>query len=137
MMRIRKTLLTSLVLGMILIYGTIVFFKQNNSSYEEDFKLKSKKRGNDPNNKFWCSHINPYNIPAEDLEGKELPSAIIIGAKKCGTTELAQFLVTHPWIVTPLQEAHFFDNDQCYAKGLNACEYFCVQNKNFSNFNRQ
>jgi hypothetical protein len=39
-----------------------------------------------------------------------LPSVLIIGAQKSGTTSLYQYLVEHPNIVPPLtKEAHFFD----------------------------
>ena len=39
-----------------------------------------------------------------------LPSALIIGAQKSGTTSLYQYLVAHPDVVPPLtKEVHFFD----------------------------
>ena len=40
-----------------------------------------------------------------------IPSFIIIGAQRCGTTSLFKYLTQHPSIRTPLyKEIHFFDN---------------------------
>ena len=39
-----------------------------------------------------------------------LPSFIIVGAQKCGTTSLHRYLSTHPAVVPPLhKEVHYFD----------------------------
>ena len=44
------------------------------------------------------------------LTGKKLPSAILIGAKKCGTGAIQFFLKNHSQIVVPKkEEMHFFD----------------------------
>jgi hypothetical protein len=47
---------------------------------------------------------------------KKLPSAIIIGAKKCGTRALLKFIGAHPNVSTAGAEVHFFD--RFYHMGL-------------------
>lgn len=48
-----------------------------------------------------------------------LPNFIIIGAQKCGTTSLYQYLSEHPQVIPALKkEIHFFD-DMEFGKGLN------------------
>ena len=50
-----------------------------------------------------------------------LPNIICIGAKKCGTGALQQFLSGHPQIVrtsSKVDEPHFFDQDENYEKGV-------------------
>lgn len=49
---------------------------------------------------------------------KHLPNCIIIGARKCGTRALLEFLDTHPRIRKVTDELHFFDDDARYALGL-------------------
>ncbi|KAH9490431.1 Heparan sulfate glucosamine 3-O-sulfotransferase 5 [Bulinus truncatus] len=46
------------------------------------------------------------------------PFAIIIGAGKCGTRALLEFLTIHPYIVTANSEVHFFDLDENFKKGF-------------------
>ena len=42
---------------------------------------------------------------------KMIPSFIIIGAQRCGTTSLFNYLIQHPSVKKPLyKEIHFFDN---------------------------
>ena len=42
---------------------------------------------------------------------KMLPSFIIIGAQRCGTTSLFNYIIQHPSVKKPLyKEIHFFDN---------------------------
>lgn len=48
---------------------------------------------------------------------KRLPQSIIIGARKCGTRALLEFLGLHPWIQPADQEVHFFDDDRNYNRG--------------------
>jgi hypothetical protein len=46
-----------------------------------------------------------------------MPDFIIIGAQKCGTTSLYQYLVKHPYIVSATRkQMHFFDNN--FSKGI-------------------
>jgi hypothetical protein len=43
---------------------------------------------------------------------RELPSLIILGAQKCGTTSLHKYLSRHPHFAGPyLKEVHYFDNN--------------------------
>jgi hypothetical protein len=48
---------------------------------------------------------------------KQVPNFLIIGAMKCGTTALANYLGQHPEIyMAPRKEVHFFDRN--YSKGV-------------------
>ena len=47
---------------------------------------------------------------------RKFPEAIIIGAKKCGTTVLRKILQYHPLIVTAEKEVSFFNNRTKYEK---------------------
>lgn len=50
---------------------------------------------------------------------KKLPNFICVGAQKSGTTTLHDILKKHPDIFLPkLKEAHFFDQEKRYKKGL-------------------
>ena len=60
--------------------------------------------------------VTPYRLLTASK--RSLPDFIIIGAQKCGTTSLYNFLVQHPHINSAIQkEIHFFD--QRYSKGMN------------------
>ncbi|CBY22995.1 unnamed protein product [Oikopleura dioica] len=63
-----------------------------------------------------------HSSSTESSKIRRLPQAICIGAKKCGTGALKDFLSHHPLIATPsVYEVHFFDNNEEYAKGI---EYY-------------
>lgn len=47
-----------------------------------------------------------------------LPNFLIIGAQKSGTTWLAWKLRQHPSVFMPMDEVHFFDREDNFAKGL-------------------
>lgn len=49
---------------------------------------------------------------------RRLPHCVIIGARKCGTRALLEFLNVHPSIQKAPDEVHFFDDDSKYALGL-------------------
>ena len=52
-------------------------------------------------------------------QGLTLPTFIIAGAAKCGTTSLHSYLGKHPDVcVSTLKELHYFDTDARYEKGL-------------------
>jgi hypothetical protein len=47
------------------------------------------------------------------------PSFLVIGAQKCGTSALYEYLSKHPDITpAPIKEIHFFDQDTTYGRGL-------------------
>ena len=46
------------------------------------------------------------------VQEKRFPHAIIIGAKKCGTSSLLQMLRSHPMIDGPPHEMYFFSNEK-------------------------
>lgn len=49
-------------------------------------------------------------------EARALPDAMIIGAMKCGTSSLHNYLAQHPQVIPPLRkEVHFFDMN--YGRG--------------------
>ena len=52
--------------------------------------------------------MNKFEFLLADDE-HELPDAIIIGAKKCGTRALIKFIGNHPNVRTAGAEIHFFD----------------------------
>jgi len=63
----------------------------------------------------------------------KLPSFICVGAQKAATTSLHDILRKHPDIFLPeRKEAHFFDNDERYQKGLD-----WWKNTFFSNYNNE
>lgn len=63
----------------------------------------------------------------------KLPSFICVGAQKAATTSLHDILKNHPDIFLPeRKEAHFFDNDERYQKGLD-----WWSNTFFSNYNNE
>jgi hypothetical protein len=50
---------------------------------------------------------------------KKLPECLLIGAAKSGTTSLAYYLSQNPEVsVAKGKEAHFFDSDERYARGV-------------------
>lgn len=49
---------------------------------------------------------------------QRLPSCIIIGVRKCGTSALLEFLNLHPAIVSAEKELTFFNKNKHYARGL-------------------
>lgn len=64
------------------------------------------------------SHI-PKHIKGDIDKGEQrFPQAIIIGVKKGGTRALIDMLKSHPQIVSPKGEIHFFDRDEMFKKGI-------------------
>lgn len=50
---------------------------------------------------------------------KLLPSIVVVGAQKAGTSALFTMLASHPKVVPPrIKELDFFGNDEHYAKGI-------------------
>lgn len=49
---------------------------------------------------------------------QRLPQCIIIGARKCGTRALLEFLSIHSRVQIAKDEVHFFDEDNKYSLGL-------------------
>ncbi|CAF1199637.1 unnamed protein product [Rotaria sp. Silwood1] len=56
---------------------------------------------------------------SEVTNSTNLPQAIIIGVKKCGTRALLKFLSIHPAIAVSSTEIHFFDSPKNFQHGLN------------------
>lgn len=59
-----------------------------------------------------------YEMPDNEAPQKRLPQSVIIGAAKCGTRALINFLSLHPYIVTRRDETHFYDKDANFNKGM-------------------
>ncbi|KAK3731746.1 hypothetical protein RRG08_035415 [Elysia crispata] len=59
-----------------------------------------------------------YTAPEGEMPRKRFPQAVIIGAGKCGTRALIEFLNMHPQVVAAREEIHFFDLDHNFHKGL-------------------
>lgn len=63
--------------------------------------------------------LNTLKRLADPLRPRLLPSFVIIGAQKAGTSALFKMLAQHPQVLAPaVKELHFFDNDANYAKGF-------------------
>jgi len=83
----------------------------------------------DPNLSKWAnpqnsSKITPQITTTEVLSGHIMPSFIVFGAQKCGTTSMYRYLLKHPQI-TPIEkkvlggkEARFFEPKANKQKGL-------------------
>ena len=52
-----------------------------------------------------------------------LPQAIIIGVKKCGTRALLKFISTHSAVAASSTEIHFFDSPNNFQRGLDWYRY--------------
>ena len=65
----------------------------------------------------WCN-VTRNSRNSRGGKKKRFPDAIIIGAKKCGTSSLLQMLLAHPLIDGPPYEVYFFSASQLYDKGL-------------------
>ncbi|KAK6989797.1 heparan sulfate glucosamine 3-O-sulfotransferase 5 [Biomphalaria glabrata] len=61
-------------------------------------------------------HGDQLGSSQEDDLQKNLPSVIVIGARKAGTGALLRFINLHPWVVTSRSEPHYFDRS--YWQGL-------------------
>ncbi|CAL1540240.1 unnamed protein product [Lymnaea stagnalis] len=59
-----------------------------------------------------------FTPPPHEAPVQRFPKAIIIGAGKCGTRALLEFLRMHPYIAAANSEVHFFDLDVNFRKGL-------------------
>lgn len=59
----------------------------------------------------------------EVTNSQNLPQAIIIGVKKCGTRALLKFLSIHPSIAASSREIHYFDSPINFPLGLNWYRY--------------
>jgi hypothetical protein len=53
--------------------------------------------------------IVDYDEDASEVKTQQLPSAYIIGAPRCGTTALTDFLQIHPDVQIVPSEVHYFD----------------------------
>ena len=65
--------------------------------------------------------LNAYlsqNGFSEVTPRRHLPTVIIIGAQKAGTTALRRFLSFHSHIAATIEEQHFFNNDSNFKNGL-------------------
>lgn len=66
--------------------------------------------------------LRPITRPRESLVGEAtgaLPNTVIIGAMKCGTTSLHEYLSVHPDVsMSALKETNFFVEKQNWSKGL-------------------
>ncbi|PAA65350.1 hypothetical protein BOX15_Mlig018191g1 [Macrostomum lignano] len=54
----------------------------------------------------------------EDIRVRRLPQAIVIGARKCGTRALLDFLEVHPRVRAARGEVHYFDREERHNLGL-------------------
>lgn len=81
--------------------------------------LQQKSRAADDEDELEGPPIDSEDrYPRLPGESRRLPGCIIIGARKCGTRALLEFLNLHPDIRTASHELHFFDRDYVYVKGV-------------------
>lgn len=73
--------------------------------------------------------VNALSVPRRlTVASRALPSFLIIGAQRCGTTSLFNYLIRHPLIAEPLiKEIHYFDIN--YHKGLKWYRAYFPRNK--------
>lgn len=69
---------------------------------------------------FWARDRNGILLSEVPCRaGGRLPSFLVIGAAKAGTTSLHHYLAQHPEIsMCPYKEPHFFSSDPIHARGL-------------------
>lgn len=65
-----------------------------------------------------CIFATILSSSTDARQPKQLPRAIIIGVKKCGTRALLKFLSIHPAIAASPTEIHFFDSSEHFPLGL-------------------
>ncbi|KAK6983193.1 heparan sulfate glucosamine 3-O-sulfotransferase 1 [Biomphalaria glabrata] len=63
-------------------------------------------------------NVSLFSPPPGETPKRRFPKAIIIGAGKCGTRALLEFLQMHPYVVAANSEVHFFDQDEHFQKGF-------------------
>jgi hypothetical protein len=66
----------------------------------------------------WCAHAVSHTAGRLTVGGRLLPSFLIVGAQRCGTTALYRALAQHPLVLKPVlrKGVHYFDT--AYGKGL-------------------
>ncbi|KAI2806278.1 Heparan sulfate glucosamine 3-O-sulfotransferase 5 [Blomia tropicalis] len=69
-------------------------------------------------NKLSTNSNFPLQVTNNRSLTKRLPNCIIVGARKCGTRALLEFLDIHPQIRKVTDELHFFDDERKYNLGL-------------------
>ncbi len=52
------------------------------------------------------------------IRTQRLPSALIVGAAKCGTSALIEFLSVHPQVAATVKEIDYFSNDINYNQSI-------------------
>jgi hypothetical protein len=62
--------------------------------------------------------------PVDRRAGLVLPTFIVVGVQKGGTSSLAQTLGTHPDVFVPLGEGHFFDREDRFREGMDGYAKF-------------
>ena len=61
--------------------------------------------------------------------GRMLPSFLIIGTQKGGTSSLYNYIIQHPYVLnSKIKEIHYFDNN--FSKGINWYRSFFQSYKN-------
>src|SRR4051812_49291642 len=57
-------------------------------------------------------------LPPSADKAETLPTFIIVGAAKSGSTTLVSYLQDHSDVFIPRSELHFFDDDENYRRGV-------------------
>ena len=86
--------------------STAVYYT-NNSGTENENTISTE---NHPISELpWGSYPKNTSSSTQVKLKRRFPNVIIIGAKKSGTSTLREFLNSHPLIIAPVKEMHFFD----------------------------
>ena len=90
-----------------LLIGTVIYYNVS-VGIDESIRVPSVKLLNEE-----------LNVRLKSTQvTQRLPTCILIGVQKGGTGALIEFLDLHPDIVVLHKEAHFFDIEERYSKGL-------------------
>ena len=81
---------------------------------------KAAEMGSGPAHRFWAHRLArlPEARRGDAGSWRCLPSLVVIGAQKCGSTALAGYLTHHPEVAfAASKEVHYFDKNESLCKG--------------------
>ncbi|KAK3591019.1 hypothetical protein CHS0354_013081 [Potamilus streckersoni] len=115
---IKRQLYVAIIVLSIFLVFTFSFNSYVWSSLKTDSKLQNENLSGYGFRKLLEDDKSPVDRPLIPGSEKRLPQCIIVGARKCGTRALLEFLSLHPQIKVADMEMHFFDDDENYTRGL-------------------
>lgn len=100
---------------------TRVYWASSNENEINEETNRAPENGNEIMLNHGTEITAAKHLRDENGAESRLPSAIIIGVKKCGTRALLEYLKLHPEVRAPGPEPHFFD--RFYHRGLDWYRY--------------